>query len=46
METTTALYGVSTKLVSLIKSNYEGITCKVIQDGKFSKQFQFQTGVR
>ena len=46
METTFALYGVSTKLVSLIESNYEGITCTVVHDGTFSRQFQFQTGVR
>ena len=39
-------YGIPTKLVSLIKSNYEGMTCKVIHKGQFSRQFQVQTGVR
>jgi len=31
---------------SLIKSNYEGMSCKVIHEGQFSRQFQVQTGVR
>ena len=39
-------YGIHTNLVSLIKSKYEGMTCKVIHEGQFSRQFQVQTGVR
>ena len=39
-------YGISSKLVSLIKSNYEGMTCRVIHEGQFSRQFRVQTGVR
>ena len=32
--------------MSLIKSNYEGMTCRVIDEGQFSRQFRVQTGVR
>ena len=39
-------YGIPSKLVSLIKSNYEGMTFKVIHEGQFSRQFRVQTGVR
>ena len=47
METTTALWNITYyKLVSLIKGNYEGMTCKAIHEGQFSRQFRVQTGVR
>ena len=39
-------YGIPSKLVSLIKSNYEGVTCRVIHEGQFSRQLRIQTGVR
>lgn len=39
-------YGIPSKLVSLIKSNYEGMTCRVINEWQFSRQFRVQTGVR
>lgn len=37
-------YGIPSKLVSLIKSNYEGMTCRVIHEGQFSTQFRVRTG--
>ena len=37
-------YGIPSKLVSLIKSNYEGMTCRVIHEGQFSRQFRVHTG--
>ena len=39
-------HGIPSKLVSLIKSNYEGMTRRVIDEGQFSRQFRVQTGVR
>ena len=38
-------YGIPSKLVSLFKSNYEGMTGRVIHDGQFSRQFRVLMGV-
>ena len=37
-------YGIPSKLVFLIKSNYERMTCRVIHGGQFSRQFRVQAG--
>ena len=46
METRTALWNTQQACVPLIKSNYEGMTCRVIHEEQFSTQFRVQTGVR
>ena len=38
-------YGIPTKLVFLIMSNYEGMTSQVINKGQFSRHVQVQTSV-
>ena len=32
-------HGVPTKLVNMIKSSYEGMTCRVIHEGQLTNQF-------
>ena len=39
-------YGVPTKIVSIIRNSYEGLTCKVIHGGQLTEAFQVKTGVR
>ena len=39
-------YGVSTKLVNMIKNSYEGMSCRVIHDGQLTNNFEIRTGVR
>lgn len=39
-------YGVPTKLVSIIKNSYDGMQCRVIHEGQFTRQFQVRSGVR
>ncbi|XP_073695611.1 uncharacterized protein [Garra rufa] len=39
-------YGIPAKVVNLIKSSYEGITCRVIHKGQLTNSFQVKTGVR
>ena len=46
MEAPEILYGLPTKLVTLIKNMYEGFTGHVIFNGQVSEGFQIGTGVR
>ena len=39
-------YGVPMKLVNMIKNSYEGMSCRVIHDGKLTNNFEIRTGVR
>ncbi|XP_028649227.2 LOW QUALITY PROTEIN: uncharacterized protein LOC114645554 [Erpetoichthys calabaricus] len=39
-------YGIPAKVVNLIKSSYEGITCRVIHGGQLTNSFQVKMGVR
>ena len=39
-------YGVPTKIVTIIRNSYEGLTCKVVHGGQLSEAFQVRTGVR
>ena len=39
-------YGIPTKLVNLIRNTYEGMSCKVVHEGKLSESFNVETGVR
>ena len=39
-------YGVPTTLVNMINNSYEGMSCRVIQDGQLTKNFEISTGVR
>ena len=39
-------YGVPTKIVTIIRNSYEGLTCKVVHGGQLSETFQVRTGVR
>jgi len=39
-------YGVLVKIVNIIRSSYEGLTCKVIHRGQPTKAFNVRTGVR
>ena len=39
-------HGVSTKFVNMIKSSYEGMTCRVIHEGQLTNQCVIKTGVR
>ena len=38
-------YGIPEKLVTLIKSSYEGFTCRVDHEGQLSDSFKVTTGV-
>ena len=38
-------HGVPTKLVNMIKSSYEGMTCRVIHEGQLTNQFANKTGL-
>ena len=39
-------YGVPDKFINLIKNTYEGMTCKVIHEGRLTEGFKVKTGVR
>ena len=39
-------HGIPQKLVNLIKSMYEGTSCRVIHDGQLTDSFDIKTGVR
>jgi hypothetical protein len=39
-------YGVPTKLVTLIKNSYQGMTCRVVHEGQLTDSFTVETGVR
>ncbi len=39
-------YGIPSKMVNLIKSSYEGMTCRVIHAGQLTTSFRVNTGVR
>ena len=39
-------YGVPVKFVNLIRNSYEGLSCRVVHEGKLSEMFEVKTGVR
>ena len=39
-------YGVPTKLTNIIANSYDGLTCRVIHQGKLTDSFPIRTGVR
>ena len=39
-------YGVSVKIVNIIRSSYEGLSCRVIHTGQPTETFNVRTGVR
>ena len=39
-------YGIPEKSVTLIKSSYEGFTCRVAHEGQLSDSFEVRTGVQ
>ena len=39
-------YGVPKKLVNMIKNFYEGMSCRVIHEAQFTKNFEVRTGIR
>jgi len=39
-------YNIPTKVVSLIKTSYEGTGCRVIHGGQLTRRFEMKTGVR
>ena len=39
-------YGIPEKFISLIRSTYKDMTCKVVHAGQLSESFEVQTGVR
>ncbi len=38
-------YGVPNKLVNLIRNSYDGLCCKVMHEGHFTRQFEVKIGV-
>ena len=38
--------GCPRKLVNMIKTSYEGMSCRVIHEGQLTKNFEVRTGVR
>ncbi|VDP52259.1 unnamed protein product [Schistosoma curassoni] len=39
-------YGVSEKIVNIIRNSYDGLQCKVVHGGQLTDAFQVRTGVR
>ena len=39
-------YGVPVKFVNLIRNSYEGLSCRVVHEGKLTEKFEVKTGVR
>ena len=39
-------YGVPMKFVNLIRNSHEGLSCRVVHEGKLTEKFDVKTGVR
>ena len=39
-------YGAPMKFVNLIRNSYEGLSCRVVHEGKLTEKFEVKTGVR
>ncbi|VDO58509.1 unnamed protein product [Schistosoma curassoni] len=39
-------YGVSEKIVNIIRNSYDGLNCKIVHGGQLTNSFEVKTGVR